>query len=45
MFANPYDKSKTTLLTPEKSMQLQHSIGADIIMCVLSLARVWRSGS
>lgn len=35
LFANPYDKSKMTMLTPEKSMQLQHSIGADIIMCVL----------
>lgn len=32
MFANPYDPTKTSLLTPERSMQIQHSIGADIMM-------------
>lgn len=34
LFANPYDPTKTSLLTPERSMQIQHSIGADIMMCV-----------
>ncbi|ORY89655.1 queuine tRNA-ribosyltransferase [Leucosporidium creatinivorum] len=32
LFANPYDPSKSSLLTPERSMQIQHSIGADIMM-------------
>lgn len=32
-FANPFDQSQRSLLTPERSMQLQHSIGADIMMC------------
>ncbi|GAA5988501.1 hypothetical protein JCM5350_005216 [Sporobolomyces pararoseus] len=32
LFANPYDPSLSSLLTPEKSMQVQHSIGADIMM-------------
>ncbi|GAA5935475.1 tRNA-ribosyltransferase family protein [Sporobolomyces koalae] len=32
LFANPYDPSLSSLLTPEKSMQIQHSIGADIMM-------------
>ncbi|GAA5876643.1 hypothetical protein JCM16303_003610 [Sporobolomyces ruberrimus] len=32
LFANPYDPTLSSLLTPEKSMQVQHSIGADIMM-------------
>lgn len=32
LFANPYDPSKMTMLRPETSMQIQHSIGSDIIM-------------
>ncbi|KDE07631.1 queuine tRNA-ribosyltransferase [Microbotryum lychnidis-dioicae p1A1 Lamole] len=32
VFANPYDPTKSSLLTPERSMQIQHSIGTDIMM-------------
>ncbi|KAK4054076.1 hypothetical protein OIV83_001101 [Microbotryomycetes sp. JL201] len=32
VFANPYDPNSQSLLTPERSMQIQHSIGADIMM-------------
>ncbi|KAI5477860.1 hypothetical protein MNV49_005845 [Pseudohyphozyma bogoriensis] len=32
LFANPYNNEDMTLLTPERSMQLQHSIGSDIMM-------------
>ncbi|KAM0789649.1 hypothetical protein ACM66B_000451 [Microbotryomycetes sp. NB124-2] len=32
LFANPYDPNSQSLLTPERSMQIQHSIGADIMM-------------
>ncbi|KAK4054295.1 hypothetical protein OIO90_003528 [Microbotryomycetes sp. JL221] len=32
MFANPYDPNIKSMLTPERSMQIQHSIGADIMM-------------
>lgn len=31
-FASPYDPTDVTLLTPERSMQIQHSIGGDIMM-------------
>ncbi|KAM0752355.1 queuine tRNA-ribosyltransferase 1 [Meredithblackwellia eburnea MCA 4105] len=32
MFANPYNPTELSLLSPERSMQIQHSIGADIMM-------------
>ncbi|KAH8923659.1 queuine tRNA-ribosyltransferase 1 [Atractiella rhizophila] len=31
-FSSPYDPTHLTLLSPEKSMETQHSIGADIMM-------------
>lgn len=43
-FQSPYDKEKTCMLTPEHSIELQNTIGADIIMQLDDVVKTTISG-